>query len=153
MTRLSMALTTELTAEHVAVFWDALCDLPITSVTFACQHAARHWRPTEQERYRFPLPVTLREYAQQYRERTRQAQQREDQRQLPQRTATTDEEGIRALRQILHKLGDHMEMTHPVYQAPSVENPDKRREELLEQVWKVMHPEAEEVEPYDVRGH
>lgn len=132
MKTLSTALSIELTTDRLAVYWDALCDLPIEWVTWACQYATRHWHPTPQE-WRFPIPATLRDYARHYREEQMRQTAAAARAMLPQWSSTPDEEGLAAIRNILTKLGDNMEMTHPVYQAPSTDDPDKRRAELLEQ--------------------
>lgn len=134
MDRLSTALSIDLTKERAAVYWDALCDLPLDAVVSACQFASRHWKPTPEERKPFPVPATLREYAQQYqRERVQQAAE-EARKLLPQWGSTDDEVGLAAIRKVLDTLGEDMRMLHPVYQSPSLDNPEKRREELREQV-------------------
>src|SRR5262249_55695550 len=125
--------------ERIATYWDALCDLSLESVSAACQHAVRYWRPTPQER--FPVPLTLREYAKAYREHRLQEAAREAERLLPVWSSTPDEVGVAAIRNILHLLGDHMEMTHPVYQQPLTDDPAKRRAALLEQARLVIEQE------------
>lgn len=132
MKRLSTALSTELSEDRLAVYWDALCDLSIDGVTFACQHAARYWRPSQEER-RFPFPATLRDYTKLYREQ-QVFQAAEQARQLlPTWSESPDEAGMQAIRKVLDMLGDGMDMKHPVYQEPSTDDPEKRRAELMAQ--------------------
>lgn len=144
MKMLSTALSIELTSDRLAAYWDALCDLPIAAVTCACQHAARHWKPTLEERKPFPVPAILREYAEQYRTEQLQQAAADAKALLPQWSSTPDEVGLAAIRKVLDMLGDHMTMTHPVYQAPSLDDPEKRRAELLEQARLILHEKPEE---------
>jgi len=134
---------TELTDERVASYWDALCDLRIDAIVHASQQAARHWRPSRDERW-LPLAVTLREYAEAYRaeklQQTAAKARRQAEHLLPQRTDTMDADALAALRAIRETLGEAMEMTHPVYREPSLDDPAKRREALLEQArWVLDH--------------
>ena len=145
MDRLSMALSTALSEDLAAVFWDALCDLPIEAVEYACQYAARHWEPREYETLRFPRPSTLREYARYYRQLQIQQAVEEAKSLLPQWTETPDHVGLDAIRKVLKALGDEMELKHPVYQHPSLDDPEKRRAELLEQArWILTNGESKE---------
>ena len=137
MSRLLTALSITLTAERVAVYWDALCDLPLTSIAAACQHAARHWQPSAEERT-FPRPATLRQYAREYKLGQLEQAAQQARAHLPQWSTTPDEQGVKALRDILTMLGDGMEMKHPVYQEPSTDDPEKRRAELIEQARQIV---------------
>jgi len=125
-----------LSDEQPAVFWDALCDLPIEAVEFACQHAARHWEPREFEHLRFPRPATLREYARHYRQLQSQQAVEDARALLPQWTETPDHVGLEAIHKVLQVLGDEMEMTpkHPVYARPSDEDQNARRAKLWDEL-------------------
>lgn len=125
MERLLTALSSiELTIEKNAAYWDALCDLPIEAVEYACQHAARHFQPTPYERV--PVPGTLREYVRQWRyEQAQQAgtQVRKDAvGLLPARTEATEAEGLAYIHDILAKL--ERTMSFPGAEA-NAEMPDE----------------------------
>lgn len=121
MEQLSTALNITPTAERAAAYWDALCDLRLEDVLFACKHAARHWRPKKRERV-FPLPARLRAYALENRDARVQltrtqthARPRADERhQLPERTETVDELGLQAIHTILAMLEKNMDMARVV---------------------------------------
>lgn len=49
-----------------------------------------------------------------------------------------EDEGRAAIQDILRLLGDGMTLKHPAYQAPSLDDPDKRRAELLEQARQIL---------------
>jgi hypothetical protein len=142
MNRLLMSQSIGFTTERVAVYWDALSDLPLESVAYACKYAARHWRPTPEE-HMLPRPATLREYARAYLAQQTQHIEASAQKQLPERTATIDEVGKREIRKILEMLGEHMEMKHPVYQQPSNDDPAQRRAMLLAQARRVQQEESQ----------
>jgi hypothetical protein len=142
MTRLSTALSIESTDERVAVYWDALCDLPLAAVVFACQHATRYWRPTPEERKPFPLPATLRDYAGQYRQEQRQQEAAQARQHLPQWSSTPDAIGVQAIRTILQLLDKQTDMDRvvpraeasgdPLHYEPTVD-PDEAKARLREQ--------------------
>lgn len=141
MEKLSTVLSIDLTTERCAAYFDALCDLRLEDVLYACQHAARYWRSTAQE-WRFPVPLTLREYAalardqrlQQQQAQARAEAQQAERTMVAQWSETPDEVGLAAIRGILRTLGDGMEMVHPAYQEPSQEDPEQRKELLRQQV-------------------
>jgi hypothetical protein len=121
MDRLSTALNIEPTSKRGAVYWDALCDLAIEPVVFACQHAARYWRPTAEERL-FPVPLTLREYAKLYYEERRRLAAQQAQKAgssgggwLPQWSTTPDQEGLMAIREVLEMLEKKAAMAGPAW--------------------------------------
>jgi hypothetical protein len=121
MDRLSTALSIEPTSKRTAVYWDALCDLAIEPVIYACQHAARYWRPTSEERL-FPVPLTLREYAKLYYEEQRRLATQQAQAAgaggeglLPQWSTTPDHEGLMAIREVLEMLEKKAAMAGPAW--------------------------------------
>lgn len=131
MQRLSMAFNTELSELRLATYWDALHDLPVEAVAWACQHAVKHLE-------KFPPPVFLRQYVGQYREEKLRRAEEEAEKLLPQWSSTPDEVGVAAIRDVLRMLGDGMAMpTHPAYAAPSEESPEERKARLLEQALKI----------------
>lgn len=141
METLSTTFSIELTELRFQTYWGALKDLPLEAVQWACQAIV-------QQEPHFPVPLTVREYAKQYREAQVQRAAQEARALLPTWSTLPDEEGVKAIRKILVMLGDSMAMTHPVYQQPSTDDPDKRRAELLEQARLVMRHETSEENPY-----
>ena len=131
MKTLSTTFNIELTEMRLHTYWGALRDFPLDAVQWATVQAIK-------EEPHFPVPLTLRQYARQYRESKLQQAEQHARKQLTQWSETPDEEGVKAIRKVLQMLGDHMEMTHQVYQEPSTDDPDKRRAELLAQAWHLM---------------
>ena len=109
MLRLSAAaIIGELTAKRLAVFEDALADLPIASIVQAADYAVREWEPSEGER--FFLPATLRKMAKAHRDE-HEAKERQA-KQLP-APDTTDTEVRSALRAIFQTLDAHQPARQP----------------------------------------
>jgi hypothetical protein len=139
MTRLSTALNTiELTTERLAVYWDALCDLRIDGVVYACGHLARHWEPEYKER--FPVPATIRRYVHSYREEQQQLTAAKARALLPAQTETTDEEALATIRDIIAMLDEKMDMRN-VKRDSAATRLDARRVELLAQAQMIVADE------------
>jgi len=117
-------------------YWRALRDLPVDAVQWGCAEAIK-------EEPHFPVPLTLRQYAKQYRDDRLQQAAHAAAKLLPQWTTTPDEVGLAAIRDVLSMLGDSMEMKHPVYQEPSMDDPEKRRAELLAQAQQIINHHQE----------
>lgn len=145
MLALSTTFRIELTELRMRTYWDALNDLSLAALTWAAKE-------TVKQEPHFPVPLTVREYAKQYREAQVQRAAQEARALLPTWSSTPDAEGLAAIRKILTMLGDSVEMIHPVYQAPSTDDPDKRRAELIEQARFIMRQaETSEENPYGPR--
>ena len=135
---LSTAFNTELTELRLETYWGSLASFPIEAVQFACAEAVK-------SEVKFPVPYTLRTYATHYRDAALHRAGIEVEKQLPQWSERPDDVGMQAIHTILRMLGDHMEMAHPVYQQPSMDDPEKRRRELLEQAAQALnHHESKE---------
>jgi hypothetical protein len=138
MTRLSTALnTTELTTERLAVYWDALCDLRIDGVVYACGHLARHWEPEYKER--FPVPGTIRRYVQSYREEQQQLASAHVRALLP-AAAVPDEEALANIRDIITMLDEKMDMRY-AQRASAAARLEERKTELLTQAQQILADE------------
>ena len=134
---LSTTFNIELTEMRFHTYWRALQPYPIEAVIWAGIEAAK-------DAEHFPVPLTLRSLAEHYHGRGQPSRHQRAKAELPERTATTDEEGIKAIREILRRLGGQMTMTHPVYCAPSPEDPTQRRARLLAQARKILEESARE---------
>jgi hypothetical protein len=130
--RLSTAFRTELSDLRLETYWDALEDLPMEGLRWACLHAVKYAE-------KFPTPLVLREYSGYYREQQLQHAARQAEKYLPQWSSTPDTVGIQAIRDILHLLGDQqVEARHPAYRQPCLDDPEQRRAKLLAQAWQVI---------------
>jgi hypothetical protein len=141
MTRLSTALNTvELTTERLAVYWDALCDLRIDGVVYACEHLARHFVPDYKER--FPVPATIREQAYIYRKEQQelaQAQELQARAFLPVAVAP-DAEALATIRDIITMLDEKMDMQN-AKKASAAAQREERKAELLAQAQEILAEE------------
>jgi len=133
MLTLSITFNIELTDLRLETYWNALKRYSIDAIEWACQQAIN-------EEPHFPVPLTLRAYAKTYLGEQRERVKAQDARQVAQWSATPDEEGVAAIRNIRRMLGDAMQMPqpHPAYATPSTVDPAVRRAELLRQAQQVM---------------
>lgn len=136
MQRLSVTFNIALSELRLETYWDALQDLPMDALDWACRHVVKYAE-------KFPTPSLLREYVSQYRQdQAHRAADAAAQR-LPQWSSTPDEVGVQAIRHILQALGEHMAMTHPAYQQPSTQDPEARKAEIREQVRLILAQERQ----------
>ena len=128
---LSTTFRIELSELRLETYMGALIDLPIEAVEWACAQAVKH-EP------HFPVPLTLRQYARQYREVKLQRAEQHAAKLLPQWSATPDDVGLQAIREVLAMLGDDMSLKHEVYSGPSTEDPEARKALLWAQARQVL---------------
>ncbi len=133
LTEMAAFFVDPLTPQRQQVYWELCGHLPLDAWQYACREAM-----ATQVLPRCPLPAVLLGFAAEFAARVAHRLALDGPLPHPPRRQDPEAGGVVAIRAILRSLRDVLATKHPVYQAPTTEDPEVRKARLLEQAAQVM---------------